>query len=542
MGALLALAGCSAQHYRHSADREAAAVIAEKTPLVPNMDQKFTIATNGAPQLDGLPVNETQEEALGDQASVEVGAKVLSLEKALELAVKHSRTYQTRKESLYLQALSLTLARHRYAPIFSGGVNTTYRTTHDIQAGVDAVTEERSVSVSGNAGMNQLLRTGGRLATSFSTDFLRFLTGDPRLAASSALGATLTQPLLRGAGYKIAIENLTQAERDLLYALRNFSRYRKQFAVEIASAYYGVLQSRDEVKNRWRAYQNFKINVAREKAFADEGQRPLAALGQLRQAELSNEGAWIDAVRRYFESLDSFKIQLGLPLSERIVLDERELAELQIVHPNLTVDEAVTVALTSRLDLQNQQDALEDAERRVAVAQNALKPRLDLVTGVNVPAQGGTKYAPSFQEYSWHAGLDAELPFDRKAERNSYRAALIAREQSARELELARDTIRQQITEGWRALDQAKRTYEISVLGVKLSEQRVEEETLKQELGRGTARDLVDAQTDLTQSKNARTAALVGHTLARLRFWRDMGILMIKDNGQWEELSDANLQ
>jgi outer membrane protein TolC len=537
---LLVFAGCSARHYRQSADKEAAAVIAEMTPLVPNMDRKFTIVSNPAPQLDDLAVNRSREEALGDQAGNEMDARIISLDKALDLAVKHSRTYQTRKESLYLQALGLTLARHRYAPIFSGNANATHLTTHEIQAGVDGIAEERSVSVSGSAGMNMLLRTGGRLVTSFSTDFLRFLTGDPRLATSSQLGATLTQPLLQGAGYKIATENLTQAERSLLYTLRTFSRQRKEFAVEIASAYYGVLQSRDEVKNRWRGYQNFKANVGREKAFAEEGQRPLAALGQLRQAELSNEGAWIDAVRRYFESLDDFKIQLGLPLSAKIMLDDRELEQLQIAHPTVTIEEAITVALASRLDLQNQQDSLADADRHVVVAKNGLLPRLGLASGVNVPAKDGSKFSPSFEEYSWHAGLDAELPFDRKAERNNYRASLIAREQSARDLELARDRIKQQITEGWRALDQAKRSYEISLIGVKLSEQRVEEETLKQELGRGLARDLVDAQTDLTQSKNARTAALIGHTLARLRFWRDMGILMIKDNGQWEEVSDGH--
>jgi outer membrane protein TolC len=231
-----------------------------------------------------------------------------------------------------------------------------------------------------------------------------------------------------------------------------------------------------------------------------------------------------------------------LPLSTRIVLDDRELADLQIVHPTIITEDAIKIALVSRLDLQNQQDSLEDAARHVMVAQNALKPQVDVVAGVNVPAVDGAKYLPDFQGYTWHAGLDAELPFDRKAERNNYRASLISQEQSARELDLAQDTIRQQITEGWRALDQAKRTYEISLIGVKLSEQRVEEETLKQELGRGTARDLVDAQTDLTQSKNARTAALIGHTLARLRFWRDMGILMIKDNGRWEELTNASLQ
>jgi hypothetical protein len=31
----------------------------------------------------------------------------------------------------------------------------------------------------------------------------------------------------------------------------------------------------------------------------------------------------------------------------------------------------------------------------------------------------------------------------------------------------------------------------------------------------------------------------VTHTIARLQFWNNMGILCIKDNGQWEEFQDA---
>ena len=35
-----------------------------------------------------------------------------------------------------------------------------------------------------------------------------------------------------------------------------------------------------------------------------------------------------------------------------------------------------------------------------------------------------------------------------------------------------------------------------------------------------------------------RTQALVTHTIARLQFWNNMGILYIKENGQWEEIRD----
>jgi hypothetical protein len=43
----------------------------------------------------------------------------------------------------------------------------------------------------------------------------------------------------------------------------------------------------------------------------------------------------------------------------------------------------------------------------------------------------------------------------------------------------------------------------------------------------------------LTSAQNALTSALIAHTIARLEFWRDMGILYIKENGNWEEIKDG---
>ena len=97
-----------------------------------------------------------------------------------------------------------------------------------------------------------------------------------------------------------------------------------------------------------------------------------------------------------------------------------------------------------------------------------------------------------------------------------------------------------QIRDSWRTLEQAKRAYEINVLGVQLAERRVEEQDLRAEFGRANALDQVDAQNALNSSKDQRTQALVAHTIARLQFWENMGILFIKDNGQWEEINNAN--
>jgi hypothetical protein len=74
---------------------------------------------------------------------------------------------------------------------------------------------------------------------------------------------------------------------------------------------------------------------------------------------------------------------------------------------------------------------------------------------------------------------------------------------------------------------------------VELSKRRVEEQNMLSELGRATSEEQVAAQNSLTDSLNKRTSALISHYTSKLSLWRDLGILTIKDNGQWEEISDV---
>ncbi|HYT59493.1 MAG TPA: TolC family protein [Haliangiales bacterium] len=559
--ALLLLAflpGCSTQHYRRSADKEAYGVIKQKTPLVKNMDEHFTVEQTNALSLDGLPVATKVEEFLGPDGEAERGAHVISLETAMDIAVKHSRTYQNRKEDLYEQALGLTLDRHQFAPIFSASANGTYKTTTLQAVGAELdpnnptnlipvfnLVEEQSLSGDGRVAVSKLLGFGTRLTAAFTTDFFRFLTGDPRTMTSSQLGATLVQPLWRGAGYRVTLENLTQSERNLLYALRDFTLFRKRFSVDVGTAYYQALGSRDAVRNGFTKLQSARLNAERTRSLAEEGRATKADLGRLEQQLLSAENEWINAIRNYKQSLDNFKIQLGVSTDASIVLDDADLAQLKIFHPEIGVDDSIRVALATRLDYQNSREQYEDAGRKIDVAADALKAQVDLIAsaGIDSEREKATRFAvPDIDRYHWNAGLGLDLPLDRKAQRNAYRRSLIAYEQSRRSFELRADEIKLQVRDSWRALDQAKRNFEISEIGVKLAERRVEEQNLLAELGRAKAQDQVDAQNDLVNSKNQRTQALVNHTIARLQFWNNLGILYIKDNGQWEEMTNAKAQ
>ncbi|MBN2309162.1 MAG: TolC family protein [Candidatus Hydrogenedentes bacterium] len=627
--ALAIATGCTTARYRRNADQEVYGLIAEKTPNVPGMPASFTIEADPAEPLAGLPEAAADTDFLGEAAASEQGAHVIRLEKALELAVTHSRSYQNEKELLYLQALNLTLERHQFAPIFSGQLTGDYaRSTSDVSkmsgargladalpgwidetgdiadtrlsgattlsqalgllppgsvpAGLPAalasvgglagspgqllsnyadlvesaftatganqpreeIMNERTYSGQTSFGVGILLKGGAEIALGLTSNFLRYVTGDPRVTTSSALTGSITQPLLRGAGHKIAAENLTQAERDLLYQLRSFTRFRKEFAVDVASNYYRILQSRDAARNTWQGYQAFVEAFERDQAHAEVGRITQADLGRSQQAKLNAEVSWIAAVRSYRQSMDEFKILLGLSTDAPVVLEPGELTRLRergISSIPLSTEAAVDVALVSRLDLYTVRDEVDDAERKLAVAANALKPGLDLiVTGqVDTVPEDDAFSELDWQRARWSAGFDLDLPFDRKSERNAYRRALISHERAAREFDLAVDGVKLEVREAWRDLNEAEATYRIRQIAVDLNQRRVEEQKLRAELGRATALDQIDAQNDLVSAQNGLTAALVSHTIAKLRLWLDMGILYIKEDGQWEELSDV---
>jgi outer membrane protein TolC len=551
-------AGCTANHYRKSADKDVYRTIAQRTAEVPNMDSKFTIERTNGFSFEHLPAGTNLFEFLGADATNELGAPILSLEEALLVAVRHNRAYQLRKEQLYRIALELTLARHRFTPIFTGAgrARVIGQTEQAIDVIVDPVTQEpkvlltddlveqRRVTADGSVNVNWLIRDLGLLTASFNADFLRYITGDPRALTSSQVGATLTRPLLRNAGFKLQIEQLTQAERDLLYELRSFAQFRKEFSVQVASAYYSVLGLRDTVRNSYLNLLSSRQNAERTRELAREGRVAQAELGRLEQQVLTTEGAWNNALRSYKQSLDLFKLnQLGVAVDTLIVLDDAELEALEIRDPKVQQDDAVEIALAARLDYLNSKDRYDDAGRKVDVAKNFLKPQADLVATVglrNPPDQRSGFPLPELDRYAWSAGVNVDLPFDRLSERNSYRLAIILQQQAARALEQQADEIRLDVREGWRALDQAERNFDISRLGVQLAERRVEEQNLLAEVGRAKAQDQVDAQNDLITSKNQLTLALVSHTIARLQFWANMGILYIKDNGQWRELNEQS--
>ncbi|OYW75935.1 MAG: hypothetical protein B7Z37_11075 [Verrucomicrobia bacterium 12-59-8] len=534
----MGLSACSTGFYKKWADKETFGILRKKASKVPNSGQAFLDITPPPPvKMEELRKSMKQEEFLGDRSYIEHNARVVSLAEALDFAVHRNRPYLVQKETVYLAALNLTLVRQQYGPIMSGGGSTTQAST-DAVTGINNLVRTSTLTTTGNLGFSALTRTGALIATNLTTNFVRFFTGG-KDSGISQLGFSLTQPLLSGAGYLSASEVLTQSERSVLYALRNFAQYRKSFAVDIATQYFGVIQSRETARNAYLAFKAFDFVVARETAMQKENaaNSTKSSVFRLVQSRIVFERSWIGAIRDYEQAMDDLKVNLGLPVTERIVLDYKDKNDLQIIASSGTLEEAITVAMNSRLDLWNLRDQVEDSSRKVLIAKQQALPTVNALVNYNMldnPDHTDFRLVPRNRSYSM--GLNTDLNLNQKPERNVLRAAIITEQQARRALDLAEENIRSDVRTGWRDLQLARKQYDLAKVGMEISTQRLEVEEAFAAEGLGTAINLVDAQRDMNTTRNLMVSTTINHTLVRLRLWRDMGVLFIEKDGGWVDV------
>lgn len=253
----------------------------------------------------------------------------LTQELAIDLSLLHSRDYQTEFEAVYLTALDLTGNRFEFDTQWFGGLGALFTANGDDIA----PTESGSVSL-GPLGLSRNLAGGGQFATSVLNSLSWDFAGGFQ-AGSAALVTTFTQPLLRGAFRHVRLESLTQAERQLLYSVRGFARFRRDFYVDVVSSYLNLL-------TRVQALRNLRTNVAnlRKNLVEHEFYVQLEMVSQIQRDQVFQEyqrgrSSLLGAEQDLAAALDGFKFQLGLPSWVPMQIDESLLEPFELVDPQL---------------------------------------------------------------------------------------------------------------------------------------------------------------------------------------------------------------
>ena len=509
--------GCQTEGHRADADAEVLAILNERSRQILGEEAGTNlVSTTVGERPDTVSPARIIQERFAD------GVRTLTLPAALEMAERHNRSYQLQRETLYLQALSLTGTRHKFVwnPSSTVDLGIARQTDGGLRGDSDA-----DVSV------QKLFQTGASVTATLANDLVLYFDGKPKVPD---LTLKLTQPLLRGAGAEIAAEVLTQAERDVVYAVRDYSHYQKTFAIETVGEYFRVLQDKDAVRNSYNNYLNLQKARDRAEAMAEAERLARYQVDQARQSELSARVKYLKAVESYRQALDSFKQRLSLPLGEALRLEDRALTDLvaQGLTP-LELDErhGYLMAVTNRLDVLNEVDRFEDAQRKVRVAASDLKPGLDVVVDASLKKQFYSSFSP--EEFASTSGLKLKLPLNQLTERNAYRTSLINFEKQMRKLATELDSLRENIREGIRALEQERENYFIQKAALDLARQQVEVMPLLLQNDDADIRDQLEAQADLVEAQNDVTSAVVDYHVARWNLLKNLGALSVEGEQFW---------
>jgi outer membrane protein TolC len=497
----------------------------------------------------------------------------ISLIEALQVAAHNSPEYQTRKEDVFRVALSLDLTRYNYKNIFSAALDSliTTDTTRD-----PTVT---TLNSGATAGVTRLLADGATLSAAIGIDLINLLTQGGASSLGLNLDTSVSIPLLRGSARYVVLEPLTQAERNVVYEIWDFERYRQTFAVNVATSYLNVLQQWDSLENNRKNYVSAIQSARSSRRQGDAGRLKPIDVDLAVQRELQARSGWISARQQFENRLDTFKVLIGLPADARIKLDPNDLKPLQdrgnryvetmktaykaaaaetapaadapVELPPIDkenagpyeIDETVAIklALENRLDLRIANGEVYDSQRQVIVAADSLRTGLTLNGSARLVGDddsGGV----SFRGGRYSAGLVLNLPIERTRERDAYRTSLINLERATRSVQTLEDQIKAAIRSELRTLVEARESLKINAQSVVIAENSVNNAELQLEAGRLQIRDLLDTQDQLLAAQNGLTAAVIRYRTAELQLQRDLELLKITKEGLLQEFSPEEIK
>lgn len=386
---LALFAGCSRQHYRQKADKEVYSLLHAGGTQDPrwkmddyriNVDCRSRMHDPYDPDKEPMPPDDLAahrkmlrvdgkkgSKHWNDNGSTnyaespcwrqylllnENGEVALDKDVSVDLALLHSPEYQAAQENLYLSAMKVSQERFRFDVQFYGGESLLYTANGRIRdGGTTSLVNDVSL------GAEKLTASGGELVVGLANSITWTFNGQNTWQGDSLLNVGLMQPLLRGAGRKIILEDLTQSERDFLAAIRRMVFFQQGFYTSIvtgqgrqsgpsgsigsgntpsaADGFYGLLARQIQIQNLRQNIIGLEENLQRFQAIHEADQIDIFSVEETRQGLLSSESQLLGEVSRYESSIDTYLRSLGLPPDLKVDINDPLMEQFQLTSISL---------------------------------------------------------------------------------------------------------------------------------------------------------------------------------------------------------------
>ncbi|MGL6195007.1 MAG: hypothetical protein ACRC2T_09320, partial [Thermoguttaceae bacterium] len=312
---------------------------------------------------------------------------VLDKETAVRLAIKNSPAYQSALENLYLSALAVSAQRFEFDTKFFGGDSLFYNASGKTKS---------EINNGSNIDFSKKFATGADFAAGLANTMTWNLSGGESFTTQSVLNFNFVQPLLRGGGRAIALENLTQAERNFLANVRQMVYFQQGFYVSTVSGsggvagpggassggsgYYSLLSEQVRINNQLQNIAQLEdtVNRTTELFLANvKGIRKIDIDNSVIQL-LSSQGDLLSQKGRYDASIEQYLISLGLPPDLKVKVRDPLLEQFELMSPSLRrLQDDVAVLLTILRD--EKQEIPDDIRARLPDFTSRLRKEVGIV-------------------------------------------------------------------------------------------------------------------------------------------------------------------
>ncbi len=458
------------------------------------------------------------------------GPLKLTVEGTVLLALENNKAFRVQRLSPPIRRTLEEGERAAFDPTVSAQAS---KGRTDAQRLARAGTETESFAserTEGEFSVNTFLPTGTAVALESSSNITESSLYSDSFA-STRVGLTVTQAILRGFGTRANLASLRQARLDTLasqYELRGFAEW---LVAQVETAYwdYALAQRQIEIFT-----QSLKLAEDQQ---TETGER--IEVGGLAETELAAAQAEV-ALRREDlinarSSLAKIRLRLlrlvnppGANAWERNVVLQEQPAVLDATLDD--VESHVEVALRMRPDLNQARLGVKRGDLELAKTKNGLLPKLDLFVTL-----GMTGYAKSFglsvrdlngDNHDVLGGFRFEYPFGNRDAKARHRRAILSNRQNAEAVGNLAQLVEVDVRSAYIEVNRAKEQVAATSATRKLQEEKLRAETEKFRVGKSTTLLVAQAQRDLVASQISEIQAVVNHLKALVELYRLEGSLL----------------
>ena len=464
----------------------------------------------------------SEKPVLKDEGPLEI-----TVQAAILLALENNRALKVEKFNPARKRAAEEEARSAFDPIMTGEYSRAReKIDHDLRPSARSAESEINTQL----GLSQYLPTGTGIGIGMSTQqtWSDLYSDD---LYESRLGLSVTQALLKGAGFGYNLAGLRMARLDTTASLYELRGFAEALVTQVEETYW-------EYALNQRQIEIFLESLKLAQQQKDEAEE-MIKIGYLAESELAAAQAEIALQREGLinarSNLDKTRLQLLRLLNPPdSKWWQREVVLLhQPAIPDVTLDDVeshVEIAMKMRPDLNQARMQIMQGDLQIVKTKNGLLPRLDFFIDL-----GKTGYADSFgrsirdmdgDSYDASAGLSLQFPPVNRQARALYHESLINRSQAEESLRNLDQLVQVDVRSAYIEVNRAKEQIAATSATKALQEEKARIEREKFRVGKSTSLLVAQAQRDLLSSRITEISAIINYLTALTELYRLEGSLL----------------